>query len=47
MKSVDALGVQGRRRRGRLRLRREDCVKIDLVGLGGENGRDTGQWRQQ
>ena len=29
-KRVDALGVDGRRRRGRTRLRWEYCVKIDL-----------------
>ena len=30
-KKADALGVEGRRRRGRPGLRREDCVKRDLV----------------
>ena len=33
-KRADALGVEGRRRR--LRLRWEDCVKRDLVGVENE-----------
>ena len=53
-KRVDMLRVKGRRRRGRLRRRWEDCVKIDLMGLGGEwrtTARDRGSgnrwWRRQ
>ena len=41
-KIADALGVEGRRRRG---MRWEDCVERDLVGLGGEwrtKARDRG-----
>ena len=33
-KRVDVLRVEGRRRRGRPRLRWEDCVKTYLVGVG-------------
>ena len=46
-KRADALRVEGRRRRGRLRW--EGCVKRDLVGVGGEwrmRARDRGEWRR-
>ena len=36
MKRVLALSVKGRRRRGRPRLRWEDCLKRDLAEVGGE-----------
>ena len=36
-KRVDALRVEGRRRRGRPRLTWEDCMKRDSVGVGGKN----------
>ena len=40
-----ALGVKGRR--GRLRLRREDCVKRDLSGMGEGNGeREIWEWKR-
>ena len=39
MKGADALRVEGRRRRGRLQLRWEDCVKRDLAEVGGEGRR--------
>ena len=45
----DALRAEGRRRRGRPRLRWEDCVKRDLVEVGGEwtiRARDRGEWRR-
>ena len=45
-------GVEGRRRRGRMRLRWVDCVKRDLAGVGGKwrmGARDRGNrdtwWR--
>ena len=49
MKRADAHGVKGRRRSGRPILRWEDCVKGDLVGVGGEyrmRARDRGEWRR-
>ena len=49
-KRVGALRVEGRRRRGRPRARWEDCVKRDLVGLGGEwrmRAKVSGEWRWQ
>ena len=41
------IGVEGRR--GRPKLRWEDCVKRDLVGVGGEwrmRAKDRGEWRR-
>ena len=50
-KRADALRVEGRRRRGRLRMRWEDCVKRYLAGMGEEwrtRTRDNmGEWRRQ
>ena len=46
-KRADMLGVEGRRRRGRLRW--EDYVKRNLVVVGGEwrmRERDRGEWRR-
>ena len=47
-KRADALGVEGRRRRDKPRLRWEDCVKRAMVGVGGEwegSGRGVGgEW---
>ena len=48
-KRTVALGVEGRRRRGRPRLRWEDCMKRDLVRVGGAwrmRARDRGEWRR-
>ena len=40
-----AIGVK--ERRGRLRLRRDDCVKRDLSGMGeGNREREIGEWRR-
>ena len=47
-KRADALGVEGRTRRGMPRLVLEDCVKRYLVGVGEEwrmRARDRGKWR--
>ena len=49
MKRADALRVEGRRRRGKPRLRWDDCIEIDLVRVGGEWGtraRNSGEWRR-
>ena len=35
-KRADARRVDDRRRRGRPRLRWEDCMKSDMAGVGGE-----------
>ena len=39
-KRADAIRVEGRRRRGRLRLRWENCVKKDFAG-------EEGEWRMR
>ena len=46
MKRADVLRVEGRRERGRRKLRWEDCVKRDLAGIGGawRRGRGEGGW---
>ena len=46
MKRADTLRVEGRRRRGRPRLRLDDCIETDLAGVGGEwitRARDSGE----
>ena len=46
---TDALRVEGRRRRGRLKLKWEDCIKGDLVGVGRVwrmRARVRGEWRR-
>ena len=50
-KRVAELREQGRRRRGRSRLRREDCVKRDVRKTGEEGDwkkktRDRGGWKR-
>ena len=50
-KSAAELREQGRRRRGRLRLRWEDCVKRDVKNAGEEEDwkkktRDRGGWKR-
>ena len=50
VKKADGLREQGRRKRGRSRLRWEDCVRRDASKIGvAESGEswagDRGQWR--
>ena len=48
--NAGVLRVEGRRRRGRPRLRWEDCLKRDLAGVGAEwrmRARDRGEWRMR
>ena len=50
IKRADALRMEGRRRRGRPRLRWRDCMKRDWAGVGGEGrmrARDGGEWRMR
>ena len=47
-KRADVLRVEGKKRKGRPRLRWEDCVKRDLARVRGEGrtrARDKGGWR--
>ena len=44
-KRADMLKVEGRRRRGRPRLRWEDCVRRDLTGVESES-EGWGEWRR-
>ena len=50
-KRADAHGEEGRRRRGRPRLRREDCANGDVRNAGAEGNRrgkaqDRRRWRK-